>query len=76
MNSFVSPTLPAIKQAKLTFSSSIIGRVESFGYVIFSSAGSWRINNLIKWANFSDNGARDKEFVSPDGVEAWGLQCY
>ena len=30
---------------------------------------SWRINNIVKWANSANNGAREMEFGSHDGGE-------
>ena len=72
----------AIKRAKLYRSSTITGRVSSFGYVIYSSAEahcwvciSCRINNIIKSVNFSDNVTRKMKFSSVDGGDDAGYKA-
>ena len=64
----------AIKQATCHLSSSIIGRVSLFGYVIYSSACTQcqqcepaRVNNIAKQA--SNASARDMELGSLDGKQ-------
>ena len=66
-NSIVFTILSAIKQIKLHVSSTIIGGVSLFGYVIYSSAEkhcwqcivSWRIDTIAK--DIRSHGAREME---------------
>ena len=64
----------AIKQAKPYLTSTIIIKVNSFGYVIYFLGDAllalrinWEINNTTKWVNSAKHGAREMDFTSLDG---------
>ena len=61
----------AIKWAKFHRPSTIIGRASGCGYIfnvqlykLLAMCGSWRMNNIAKWANFSINATRGVDFAS------------